>query len=129
MQAIDLLQPAADDDEFYDNLGFYIPVHTMAIPVSGSRVIKSDSGVEIEEGSQKFIISKRIIDTSWKVNWNGINFRVEGISPSSSPYKLVLTCSVEERDIALLTVLDWALEDIHVLDWGDDDTISLNWFE
>lgn len=93
MQLIDLLKPIGDE---------LISVRTTAIPVSGSRVIKSDTGVEIEEGFQKFIIPKRFIDTSWKVRWRDTFFRVEGISPSNTPYKLVLICSVEERSIEVV---------------------------
>lgn len=83
--------------------GEFIKLKTTAIPVSGSRIIKSDDGVEIQEGGQRFIIGRRKIDTSWKVGWNGILFGVDGIVPAATPYKLVLICSVEEREIELFS--------------------------
>jgi len=104
--------------------GNYFPVRTMAIPVSGSRVIKSDDGVEIEEGFQKFIIPKRKLDTSWKVQWGDVFFRVEGIVPSSTPYKLVLVCSVENRTIIINTcdnIIDYrSPEEIINICWGSE---------
>lgn len=108
MQQIYLLRPIDSGD--------YVSVRTSAIPVSGSRVIKSDDGVEIEEGFQRFIIPKRLIDTDWKVKWRDTFFRVEGVVPSNTPYKLVLVCSVEER---LINVIEEKKHCSSIIDYKD----------